>query len=102
MSTPALRFTSPVTVADDPVSHGHPVGLPKQGQTTASYWLQDGANPLAREGADSPITDEDVDVVVIGSGITGVSAVHHLVQGMKSEKFDKLKVVLLEARDFCE
>jgi NADH dehydrogenase FAD-containing subunit len=78
-----------------------PVGLPKQGKTTASYWLQECANPLARQGADSPFVDENVDIVVIGSGITGVSAVHHLVQGMKREKLDKLKITLLEARDFC-
>jgi succinate dehydrogenase/fumarate reductase flavoprotein subunit len=78
------------------------VGLPEQGQTTKSYWLQDGANPLARHGADSAFTDEQVDIVVIGSGITGVSAVHHLMQGLKIEKYDQLKVVLLEARDFCE
>ena len=104
MSPPAFRLTSQVTLTDDPPAQrpGYmSVDLPRQGQTTASYWLQDGANPLAREGADSAFADENVDVVVIGSGITGVSAVHHLVQGMKNEKLDRLKVVLLEARDFC-
>lgn len=77
------------------------VDLPKQGQTTNSYWLQDGANPFAREGADSAFAHENVDFVVIGSGITGVSVVHHLVQGMKDERTNKPKIILLEARDFC-
>ena len=77
------------------------VGLPLKGQTTRSYWLQEGVNPLAREGADSAFVHEEVDIVVIGGGITGVSAVHHLVQGVRDQGLEPLKVVLLEARDFC-
>jgi hypothetical protein len=105
MSTSAIRLSSQITLADDRPAHKLgfvSVGLPKQGQSTSSYWLQNGANPLAREGADSVFAHECVDVVVIGSGITGVSAVHHLVQGMKHDKHDKLRVILLEARDFCK
>lgn len=45
---------------------------------------------------------------VIGSGITGVSAAWHLVEGLKKraseeegEKGEGLDIVVLEARDFC-
>lgn len=83
------------------------VGPPTQGPTTASYWLQGDANPLARHGADSSFAHEDIDVLVIGSGITGVSFVHHLVQALSAEphssysEASKLKLTLVEARDFC-
>jgi NADH dehydrogenase FAD-containing subunit len=77
------------------------VDLPAQGQTTKSYWLQDGANPLAREGADAAFVHEEVDIVVIGAGITGVSVVHHLMHGIKAQSLQSLKIVVLEARDFC-
>jgi len=82
------------------------VDPPKQGQTTASYWL-DGANPLARTGANASFSHETVDIVVIGSGITGISFVHHLVQQIKSQPESAslasgvLKLTVLEARDFC-
>lgn len=43
---------------------------------------------------------------VIGSGITGVSAVWHLVEGLKKRAVEGegegLDIVVLEARDFCE
>ena len=60
------------------------VDPPKQGQTTTSYWLE-GTNPLARTGANASFSHETVDIVVIGSGITGISFVHHLVQRIKSQ-----------------
>lgn len=63
------------------------VGLPTQGTTTGttSYWLQGDANPLAQYGANASFAREDIDVLVIGSGITGVSFVHHLVQALRTE-----------------
>lgn len=64
-----------------------------------SYWLQDGANSLSREGAHSHSLRKDID---IGSGITGSSAPHHLAQQMKNQRLGQLRVVVLEARDFCE
>jgi NADH dehydrogenase FAD-containing subunit len=82
-----------------------PVGLPKQGRTTSSYWLQDGANPLAKQGATDNFTHQDVDVVIIGSGITGISAAYHLVQRLKTDKLSRageFRIVVLEARNFCK
>jgi hypothetical protein len=105
MDTPTLGPASQVNFTDHRIAHrpGYMlVDLPNQGQVTQSYWLNGDANPLAREGADSAFDDANVDAVVIGSGITGVSAAHHLVRGVIREKLDHLKIVLLEARDFCE
>ncbi|KAG6916231.1 hypothetical protein DXG01_007814, partial [Tephrocybe rancida] len=51
---------------------------------TPSFWINTpGANPFASEG----------------SGITGVSAAYHLAKSLKESA--QLKVVILEARDFC-
>lgn len=91
-------------------SSGRPAGLPHQGPTSPSFWLVAdlSANPLAREGADEALpVDEDIDVVVIGSGITGVSFLLHLVRLLKGTATGAVvaernfNVVMLEARDFC-
>lgn len=71
---------------------------------TKSFWIdQPGANPLAHEGSTGALGfgDEDIDVCVIGSGITGISAVYHLQRLLSTQGIDK-KVVVLEAREFCE
>lgn len=71
---------------------------------TKSFWIdKPGVNPLAREGSTGTLGfgDEDVDVCVIGSGITGISAVYHLQRLLDAQGIDK-KVVVLEAREFCE
>ncbi|EMD39375.1 hypothetical protein CERSUDRAFT_82107 [Gelatoporia subvermispora B] len=70
---------------------------------TKSFWINSpGANPLAGEGSEGPLTS-DADVCIIGSGITGVSAAYHFSQlleyGPTPQK--PLRVVILEARDFC-
>ncbi|EKM77231.1 hypothetical protein AGABI1DRAFT_43824 [Agaricus bisporus var. burnettii JB137-S8] len=70
---------------------------------TKSFWIdKPGVNPLAREGSTGTLGfgDEDVDVCVIGSGITGISAVYHLQRLLDAQGIDK-KVVVLEAREFC-
>jgi NADH dehydrogenase FAD-containing subunit len=86
-------------------------GLPQQGPTTPSFWLvaDPEANPLARIGAEDPLPEEDVDIVVIGSGITGVSFLLNIVQDLVKNPAvagqvatDGVKIVMLEARDFCE
>jgi len=72
--------------------------------STKSFWIYD-ANPLTREGSTGPLGfhDDDIDVCIIGSGITGISSAYHLgrflnVQDPTSER----KIVILEAREFCD
>ncbi|KAJ7694587.1 FAD dependent oxidoreductase [Mycena rosella] len=73
---------------------------------TRSFWIDTPhANPLAAEGSEGPFTD-DADVCIIGSGITGVSAAYHLATAVERGDIpttaDKpLRVLILEARDFC-
>jgi len=69
---------------------------------TSSFWLNSApdANPLATHGSTGPLTTE-ADVVVIGSGITGVSAAYHLAKNFQGGSESK-SIVVLEARDFCE
>ncbi|KAF8217111.1 FAD dependent oxidoreductase-domain-containing protein [Mycena galopus ATCC 62051] len=73
---------------------------------TRSFWIDStpDANPLAAEGSDGPFT-EDADICIIGSGITGVSAAYHLSIAAERGEIpltDKpLRVLILEARDFC-
>ena len=57
-------------------------------------------NPLAREGSEGPI-EHDADIVIVGAGITGVSVALELSKLVRGEG-GPMKVVLLEARDFCE
>lgn len=51
---------------------------------------------------------KDADICIIGSGITGVSAALHLANKVRKEREEnggeerRLKVVLLEAREFCK
>lgn len=80
-----------------------PASLPATNSTRA-FWLHPvlQVNPLAKEGSEGPLTDE-ADVCIIGSGITGISAAYQLSNLFPQQNaVDSLKVVILEARDFCE
>ncbi|KAI0765583.1 FAD dependent oxidoreductase [Trametes elegans] len=89
-------------VLERPLPGSEPAPLPVP-NSTKSFWIDSpGANPLAKEGSEGPLT-VDADIAIIGSGITGVSAAYHLSR-LVAEKGDTgkpLKVVILEARDFC-
>ncbi|KAI1787022.1 FAD dependent oxidoreductase [Ganoderma leucocontextum] len=72
---------------------------------TKSFWIDSApdANPLAKQGSHGPLT-HDADICIIGSGITGVSAAYHLSRLLSANQPPSdtpLKVVILEARDFC-
>ncbi|KAG8928723.1 hypothetical protein FRC02_006535 [Tulasnella sp. 418] len=85
-----------------PLLESLPSPLPTPNPTKA-FWThgEDGCNPLAREGSEGPLT-RDADICIIGSGITGVSTAYHLIQKFSAEKsLLPLKIVILEARDFC-
>ncbi|KAG8888998.1 hypothetical protein FRB98_006262 [Tulasnella sp. 332] len=76
-----------------------PSGLPTP-DPSRSFWTHGtpDCNPLAHEGSEGDLTSE-ADICIIGSGITGVSCAYHLSRISSSDK--PLKVVILEARDFC-
>ncbi|KAJ7031829.1 FAD dependent oxidoreductase [Mycena alexandri] len=84
-----------------------PADLPHP-DPTHSFWTHSpGANPLAGEGSTGELTNE-ADVCIIGSGITGVSAAYHLANAIQHGTFpvqdegtNKVRAVILEARDFC-
>lgn len=69
---------------------------------TKSFWLDSSpdANPLAAEGSTGPLT-ADADIAIIGSGVTGVAAAYHLAKSLQSAG-QQAKIVVLEAREFCE
>ncbi|RPD57281.1 FAD dependent oxidoreductase [Lentinus tigrinus ALCF2SS1-6] len=101
----AVDPLQPTPVPVEPVSKPIPLPVPN---STQSFWLDPEANPLAKAGSTGPLTS-DVDICIIGSGITGVSAAYHLTRllaerGAVSEvpNAQPLKIVILEARDFCE
>ena len=78
-----------------------PAGLPVP-NSTHSYWLHPSSqvNPLAKEGSEGPLT-QDADICIVGAGITGVSAAYHFANALSGSGSGNLKVVILEARDFC-
>lgn len=65
-------------------------GLPQE-SPTVSYWQTPPADGVATH--QSPQLPDKTDVAVIGSGITGCSVAHHLLQND-----DSIKVTVLEAR----
>lgn len=78
------------------------------GNGTISYWTVP-ASPIARRGAEAQLPLEVVDVVIIGSGISGTAVARTLMerdselrgeQG-RQEGGRALRVVMLEARDTC-
>jgi hypothetical protein len=58
------------------------------------------ANPYAKEGSEGPLTDQ-ADIVIIGSGITGISVALELGNLVRETNAEEITVVILEARDFC-
>ncbi|KAJ3918744.1 FAD dependent oxidoreductase [Lentinula edodes] len=72
--------------------------LPVQ-NPTKSFWIDSpDANPLAKEGS-TGLLPTAADICIIGSGITGVSVAYHLATRFMGK--EPLKIILLEARDFC-
>ncbi|TFK68906.1 FAD dependent oxidoreductase [Pluteus cervinus] len=101
LSVPLLQYDFSQQVLEAPTTNPRPATLPVP-NPTRSFWVDTpGANPLAREGSDGPLTN-DADVCIIGSGITGVSAAYHLSKIAATRSLQSpLKAVIVEARDFC-
>lgn len=76
-----------------------PASLPVD-NPTKPYWLSPEDNPLLNEGSTGELTKE-ADVVIVGSGISGVCAAYHLSK-LARENGEKMSVVMLEAREFCK
>lgn len=66
-------------------------GVPTS-STTSSFWLQD---PRVFDRSPSPLPEE-VDVVIVGSGITGASIARSLLENGTSPS-----ILMLEARNVC-
>ncbi|KAJ5338233.1 hypothetical protein N7452_004961 [Penicillium brevicompactum] len=66
-------------------------GVPTS-STTSSFWLQD---PRVFDRSPSPLPEE-VDVVIVGSGITGASIARSLLENGASPS-----ILMLEARNVC-
>ena len=70
---------------------------------TVSFWQRDlDILPSLTEGSEGPIPD-GVDIVIIGSGISGVGAAYHLAKQFGHEGPDSMpiKAVILDTREFC-
>jgi hypothetical protein len=79
--------------------------------STPPYWTVP-ASPIAREGQTTALPVDEVDIVIIGSGITGTAIAKALLQYSKERSADVeergqkrrdkgIRVVMLEARDAC-
>ena len=82
-----------------------PAQLPSH-NPTRSFWIDSSpdANPLAGEGSQDPLPS-DADICIIGAGITGVGVAYHLIELMNNASLAleyPLRIVILEARDFCQ
>jgi glycine/D-amino acid oxidase-like deaminating enzyme len=79
-------------------------GVPSSYASTKSFWLNECDKSLATK--QSPSLPSTADVVIIGSGITGISVAHSILEGSdtwtdSSDALPKPRVLILEARDFC-
>lgn len=74
---------------------------------TRSFWLeQPNVSPSSREGSEGEFP-ADAEICIIGSGISGVSTAYHLAKLVAKESQNRdcaesLRVVVLDAREFCE
>lgn len=91
---------------DHTVPHSYRASLPAPNPTRSFWSTSTDLTAQSAEGSTGPLTD-DADLCIIGSGITGVSAAYHFARILQSKQVHQaaggmVKVVILEARDFCE
>ncbi|KAF9263804.1 FAD dependent oxidoreductase [Marasmius fiardii PR-910] len=107
LSVPLNVYTSSLLpLTSSPPDSAPPSSLPVSNPTD-SFWLNPDENPLLKEGSQGDLGSDEVDICIIGSGITGISALWYLLKGLHElkekgiEHKEKVKVMVLEARDFC-
>lgn len=89
-------WASQFNVADLTKSRvANPAEFPEPQTASKSYWIRNYAIEEESLWADQPVPLE-VDVVIIGSGISGAAAVYRL-----SQSRPELRVALLDARGIC-
>ena len=69
-----------------------------------SYWIDSGENPLASHGSTDALPTRRQDVTIVGTGVSGVSALFHLVDGLPDAHDDpsqSREITIIDARDFC-
>lgn len=79
-----------------------PADLPPP-RSTHSFWHSEPSALLAGHRSTRSLP-QTADVVIIGSGITGTSIAHHLLDEPRDQAHNhgqKLNVVMLEAREAC-
>ena len=74
--------------------------LPPVSNPTVSYW-QDPPDAEIADYRSSEVLPEEVDVLIIGSGITGASVAWGLLGEGQGTEEGKKKVCMLEARQVC-
>ncbi|PVH81662.1 putative FAD dependent oxidoreductase [Cadophora sp. DSE1049] len=70
-------------------------GVPDSRKTTQPFWLED-ASPISNVRSEG--LQEEVDIVIIGSGITAASVARELLKGGHAST---PKIAVLDARDIC-
>ncbi|GAA5941868.1 hypothetical protein JCM1841_004200 [Sporobolomyces salmonicolor] len=99
------RLTS--TFAASLLSHFPPSGAlppspPPNPDPLPSFWTSNFSSPLTHAGENDPLPRE-VDVVVVGAGLTGVCATEKLVELLLADEgsVGRVRIAVLEAREFC-
>ncbi|KAK4702322.1 hypothetical protein P7C70_g3905, partial [Phenoliferia sp. Uapishka_3] len=85
---------------------------PPQPNPLPSFWTSNYSGHLKNANSTTPLPKEDVDIVIIGSGLTGSCVAAHLVDGWLEQRKrlalgedavgeKGLSIVVLDAREFC-
>ena len=80
-------------------NHSFDPGLPRSNPTVSSWQIP--PSPLQNHRSTESLPTGLVDVVIIGSGLSGTSVAWHLLRGETLSKTTYLSTLMLEAREVC-